>query len=78
MRKAEGDDVTAVEVMQQINELEIVLAQRMDDGFLSPPAAEEKKMLIENGYNSDELTATADEFYGNLSLYFFTSVHNKI
>lgn len=66
MLKIEGDDVSAIEVAHEINELKATLKQRKEDNLLCPPAAIEREMLIECGYNVDELTAVCHEFYGNL------------
>lgn len=68
--KIEGDDITAIEVAHEMNELEEPLKQRKADRFLTPPAAAEWQMLIECGYNADELTAVCDDFYGNFSMNF--------
>lgn len=65
MLKIEGDDVSAIEVVQQIIELEQTLKQRKEDNFLPPPAVAERNMLIENGYSLDELTAVCNDFFGN-------------
>lgn len=63
MRKIEGDDITTVQTIQHIKELESTLQQRLDDKFLSPPAAAEKKFLVENGYIDAEISATCNEFF---------------
>lgn len=54
-----------IEVVHEMIELEQTLKQRKEDKFLSPPAVAERKMLIDCGYNSDELTAVCNDFYGN-------------
>lgn len=64
MLKFEGDDVTAIEVAHCLSELEETLKMRQEDDFLSPTAVAEKEKLTENGYNSNEMAALRNEFFG--------------
>lgn len=67
--KIEGDDVTAIEVVQYLDELEMTLRTRQEDDFLSPTTLVEKKALIRAGYAADVvLTAKCGEFFGKLFL----------
>lgn len=65
MLKIEGDEVAAIEVARYVNELQINLRMRQEDDFLSPQTAEEKKSLINKGFD-DEILSTNKEFLGNL------------
>lgn len=69
MLKIEGDDVTAIEVAHCLNELEETLKMRQEDDFLSPTAVAEKQKLIDDGYNSDEMAATRNEFFGSFACF---------
>lgn len=70
MRKIEGDNVTTVETVQHIKELENTLEQRREDDFLSPKTAAAKKSLVDDGYIDAEITAVCNEFYSKyIKLY---------
>lgn len=65
MLKIEGDDVTAIEVAQFLNDLKDTLKTRQEDDYLSPTLAAEQRKLIDRGYNADEMAATRNAFFGN-------------
>lgn len=69
MLKIEGDDVTAIEVTHCLNVLEETLKMRQEDDFLSPTAVAEMKKLIDDGYNSDEMAAIRNKFFGNFACF---------
>lgn len=48
-----------------LKELEDTLKMRKEDDFLSPTVAAEKRKLIDDGYDSDEMTSTCNDFFGN-------------
>lgn len=74
MLKIEGDDVTAIEVAQSSYDLEETLKTRKEDDFLSPATLAEKQRLIHDGYNSYEMAAVRNEFFGNyVRLLLYTS-----
>lgn len=72
MLKVEGDDVTAIEVAHCLNELDETLKMRQEDDFLSPTTITEMKKLIDDGYNSHEMAAIRNEFFGNFACFFPT------
>lgn len=67
--KIESDEVTAIEVLQYLNELDDTLKQRMEDEFLSTTTAAEKKSLSTDEYETALLTNTCKQFFG-ISMYY--------
>lgn len=67
--KVEGDDVTAIEVAHCLNELDGTLKMRQEDDFLSPTAITEMKKLIDDGYDSHEMAAIRNEFFGDFACF---------
>lgn len=67
VKKIEGDNITAIEIVQQLCELDHALKMRREDEFLSPNVAAEKNTLIESGYDSVLLANICKEFFGNFS-----------
>lgn len=72
MLKIEGDDVTAIEVADCLNDLEDTLKMRKEDGFLSPLTDAEKPRLIDHVHDADEMASTRKAFFGNNSTLFQT------
>lgn len=64
--KIEGDDITAIEIMKHLDDLENTLKLREEDEFLSPLVAEEKDTLIGFGYDAELLRVTCKTFFGNV------------
>lgn len=73
MLQIEGDEVAAIEIVQYVNELQINLKMRLEDDFLSPKTAEEKKSLINNGFDAEMLSSKYKEFFGDF-FYFCATV----
>lgn len=64
--KIEGDEVTAIEVVQHLDEFVTTLKMRRTDNFLSYQTAIEKQKLIDDGDSAGVIEATCHEFFGNL------------